>query len=101
MDEQVDMVVKDVCLENKKRHEIRFLEIGTVEDHIHMLVQSLPTYSVTKVVTMFMIMIAREIFRRCPQMKKQLLGGEFWTDGYFKSTVSKHGDENTVANYVK
>ena len=33
-------------------------------------------------------------------MKKQLWGGEFWSDGYFASTVSKHGDESTIANYV-
>ena len=29
------------------------------------------------------------------------MGGEFWTDGYFVSTVGKHGDENMIANYVK
>ena len=34
-------------------------------------------------------------------MKKQLWGGEFWSDGYFASTVGKHGDEGTIANYVK
>lgn len=34
-------------------------------------------------------------------MKKKLLGGEFWSDGYFASTVGKHGDESMIANYVK
>jgi putative transposase len=44
---------------------------------------------------------AREIFRRCPQVKKQLWGGEFWSDGYFASTVGKHGDETTIGRYVQ
>jgi len=44
---------------------------------------------------------AREIFRECPQVKKKLWGGEFWTDGYFASTVGKHGDENMLSKYVK
>jgi REP element-mobilizing transposase RayT len=101
IDEQVDIVLKDVCLEIEKRYQIRFLEIGTDVDHVHFLVQSVPTYSVTKIVTMVKSLTAREIFRQCPQVKKQLWGGEFWTDGYFASTVSKHGDENTIANYVK
>ena len=101
IDEQVDMVLKDVCLEIEKRYQIRFLEIGTDKDHVHFLVQSVPTYSVTKIVTLVKSLTAREIFRQCPQVKKQLWGGEFWTDGYFASTVSKHGDENTIANYVK
>jgi len=30
-----------------------------------------------------------------------LWGGEFWTDGYFASTVGKHGDESKIARYVK
>lgn len=29
------------------------------------------------------------------------MGGEFWTDGYFASSVGKHGDENKIAKYVK
>ncbi len=44
---------------------------------------------------------AREIFRQCPQVKKQLWGGEFWRDGYFASTVGKHGDEKLISKYVK
>jgi putative transposase len=34
-------------------------------------------------------------------VKQKLWGGEFWTDGYYVSTVSKHGDENVITNYVK
>mgnify|MGYP001600071866 CR=1 FL=1 len=101
MDREVDVVMKEVCLEIEKRYQIRFLEIGTDKDHVHFLVQSVPTYSVTKIVTMVKSLTAREIFRRCPQVKKQLWGGEFWTDGYFASTVGKHGNENTITNYVK
>jgi len=93
--------MKDVCLEIEKRYQVRFLEIGTDKDHVHFLVQSVPTYSVTKIVTVLKSLTAREIFRQCPQVKKQLWGGEFWTDGYFASTVGKHGSENTIANYVK
>ena len=80
---------------------MKFLEIGTDQDHVHFLVQSVPTYGVTKTVSIIKSITAREIFKRCPQVKKQLWGGEFWTDGYFASTVGKNGNENTVANYVK
>ena len=100
-DEDVDKVLKEVCLGIEDRYQVKFLEIGTDKDHVHFLVQSVPTYSVTKVVTIIKSLTAREIFRRCPQVKKQLWGGEFWTDGYFASTVGKHGDETKIANYVK
>ena len=100
-DEQVDAVLREICLGISERYQVKFLEIGTDKDHVHFLVQSVPTYSVTKIVRMLKSLTAREIFRRCPQVKKQLWGGEFWTDGYFASTVGKHGDEATIANYVK
>lgn len=100
-DDQVDQELRDVCLEIEKRYQIKFLEIGTDKDHVHFLVQSMPRYSVTKIVTMIKSLTAREIFRRCPQVRKQLWGGEFWTDGYFASTVGKHGNEDTIGRYVR
>ena len=100
-DENVDEVLKLVCLEIEKRYEVKFIEIGTDKDHVHFLVQSVPTYTVTKIVTLLKSLTAREIFRRCPQVKKKLWGGEFWSDGYFASTVGKHGDEGMIAKYVK
>ena len=100
-DEDVDQVLKLVCFELEKRYEVKFLEIGTDKDHVHFLVQSVPTYSVTRIVTLLKSLTAREIFKRCPQIKKKLWGGEFWSDGYFASTVGKHGDENMIAKYVK
>lgn len=99
-DVNVEEVLKEVCLEIEKRYQAHFLEIGTDKDHVHFLAQSMPTCSVTKEVTLIKSISAREILRRCPQVKKQLWGGEFWTDGYFASTVGKHGDESKIARYV-
>ena len=101
IDADVDKTLREVCLEIEKRYEIKFLEIGTDEDHVHFLVQSVPMYSVKKIVQMIKSITAREIFRQCPQVKKQLWGGEFWTDGYFAGTVGKHGDEAKIGQYVK
>ncbi len=75
-DEQVDSVLKEVCLEIESRYQLKFLEIGTDADHVHFLVQSVPTYAVTKIVTMIKSLSSREIFKRCPQVKKKLWGGE-------------------------
>ena len=100
-DVSVDQVLREVCLAIEKRYQIKFLEIGTDEDHVHFLVQSVPTYSVTKIVTIIKSVTARQIFRLRPEVKKKLWGGEFWTDGYFTSTVGKHGNENMIGKYVK
>ncbi|MBD2093747.1 IS200/IS605 family transposase [Trichocoleus sp. FACHB-591] len=100
-DEQVDAVLREVCLEIKKRYDVKFIEIGIDKNHVYFLIQSVPIYSVTKLVRMLKSWTAREVFKRCPSVKKQLWGREFWRDGYFASTVGKHGDEGMIARHVK
>jgi len=97
----VDNAVKDICLEIEKRYDIKFLEIGTDNDHIHFLVQSVPTYSITKIVTMIKSITAKHVFKEHPEVKRELWGGEFWSDGYFASTVGRHGDEHMISKYVQ
>jgi REP element-mobilizing transposase RayT len=97
----VDKKLREVCLEISKRFEITFLEIGTDKDHVHFLVQSVPTYSPKKIVQLIKSITAREIFAACPEVKKQLWGGEFWTDGYFIGTVGKHGNEDVIKRYIQ
>lgn len=101
LDEGVEEVLRQVCLEIEKRYEINFIEIRAYTDHVHFLVQSVPTYSVSKIVKMLKSITAREIPKECPEVKKQLWGGEFWSDGYFATTVGKHGDERMISSYVK
>ena len=99
--EEVDKVLRDICIEISKRYEIHFLEIGTESDHVHFLIQSVPTYSPMKIITKIKSITAREIFSKIPSVKKQLWGGEFWTDGYFVSTVSEHTNENIIRLYIQ
>ena len=106
-DTSVDQALPDVCLGIEARYQLKFLEIGTDRDHVHFLVQAVPTYSATKLVTTIKSLTAREIFRRCPQVKKQVWGGEFWTDGYFASTVGlastvgQHANEAMISDHDK
>lgn len=97
----VDETLKNMCLEISKRYEVFFLEIGTDSNHVHFLVQSVPTYSPTKIITTVKSLLAREIFAKHPEVKQKLWGGEFWSDGYFVNTVSKFGDESTITKYVR
>ena len=98
---EVDETLKQVCLDISVRYEIEFMEIGTDKNHVHFLVQSVPTYSPTKIVRIIKSITAREIFLRHPEVKKKLWGGEFWSDGYFVNTVSKFGSEEAIKKYVQ
>lgn len=68
---------------------------------MHFLVQSVPAYSPTKIVRIIKSITAREILRRVPQVKKQLWGGEFWSDGYYIASVGQHANEEVIREYVE
>lgn len=99
--EPVDEVVREVCLEIAKRYEMNFLEIGADRNHMHFLIQAVPTYSPTKIVQILKSLTARQVFVRAPEVKKQLWGGEFWGKGYFMTTVGQHGNEQVIATYIR
>ena len=99
--EPVDLVIRETCLEIAKRYELHFLEIGTDNDHMHFLIQSVPVLPPQRIVQILKSITAREVFRQLPDVKRQLWGGEVWTKGYFVSTVGRAGSENAVRQYVK
>ena len=99
--EEMGDELKEICIEISKRYEIHFIEIGTDGDHVHFLVQSVPTYSPTKIVRAIKSITARELFRRLPSVKELLWGGELWTDGYYIETVGKKGNETVIQKYIQ
>lgn len=100
-DDKVDAILKQVCLDISDRYELTFLEIGTDKDHVHFLIQSVPTYSPIKIVTMVKSIIAKQVFLRAPHVKRELWGGAFWSSGFFMNTVGQHGNESVIMKYIQ
>lgn len=101
MSAQVDEVLRQVCLEIEKRWEVRFLEIGLDRDHVHFLIQTVPSYGPSRMVQIVKSVVAREVFAQVPEVKQKLWGGAFWGEGYFVNTVGQHGSEKVIAAYVQ
>ncbi len=97
LDEAVDAVLRAVCLGIEKRYEIKFIELGVDKDHVPFLVQSVPTYSVT-LVTRLKRLTAREMFKRCLQVKQKLWGRSF---GAMVMLRVRLGNTETIARSVK
>ena len=97
----VEETLQEICIGISECYEIKFLEIGSDEDHIHFLIQSVPNLSITQIVTILKSITAREIYKTHPELKKLLWGGNFWTSGYYVNTVGSHGTEEVIQNYVK
>lgn len=101
VNEKVDMVIKETCIQIGLRYSMHFLEIGTDGDHVHFLIQSIPMLRPQRIAQVVKSITARAVFAQVPNVKKQLWGGEFWTDGYFINTVGRQNSEKAVAQYVR
>ncbi|RLD91925.1 MAG: IS200/IS605 family transposase [Bacteroidetes bacterium] len=97
----VGNTLKDICQGIEERYEIFFLEIGYEEDHVHFLVQSVPPNCVDEIVRVIKSITAKELFKRHPEVKKELWGGKFWTSGYYVNTVGQYGNEDLIRQYVE
>ena len=90
-----------ICLEISERYEVHFIEIGYESDHVHFLIQSVPNYSVSKMITMLKSITAKQLFQMFPEIKAKLWGGKFWTSGYYANTVGQYSNEEVIRAYVK
>ena len=99
--EAVAMTLKETCMGISERYEIGFLEIGMDEDHMHFLVQSVPTMEPGRIVQIIKSITAREIYGQNPEVKKVLWGGHIWTTGYYINTVGAYANEDVIRTYVE
>ena len=99
--EAVTNTLVNACMEIEETSDIDFLEIGTDVNHVHFLIQTTPSYSISQYVKLIKGKTANIIFKMNPEVKTKLWGGEFWSDGYWIVTVSKHGTEDVIREYVK
>lgn len=99
--EEVEKTIKEVCIGIDIGYEIKFIEIGLDTDHIHFLIQGIPDMSVAQIVNIIKSVTARELFKRYPDIKKQLYGGNLWTAGYYVNTVGEYANREIIINYVK
>ena len=93
--------LKHVCSEICERYSFEFGAIGCDGDNVHRFVRAEPKYSPSRVIQIIKSITARNIFKEYPEIKKQLCGGELWSDGGYIGTV---GDENTsyiITKYVQ
>ena len=99
--EETGETLKSVCVELSGRYELEFIEIGYESDHVHFLVESVPSISVSKLVRVIKSITARELFRLHPEIKQLLWGGSLWTSGYYANTVGQYGNREVIRKYVE
>src|SRR3989344_1575325 len=94
--------VKQICKDIEDRFYVKFETTGFDDDHVHFLIESLTTtYSPAKIFQFVKSITAIELFKRHPDIKKQLYGGEFWSDGGYVGTVGEGTNADIIRRYIK
>ena len=101
LDRRIRSSFVEICKEIEQRYHIEFEKIGVDTDHIHVLCSSIPRYSASRIITIIKSITAIEIFKRFPGVKKELWGGEFWTDGYYVATIGEGGNKEVIERYIE
>ena len=99
--EEVQQAILESWEEVKERFAIEISHVGFDQNHLHILCRFLPKYSGGQVIKLLKSISAKTVFTQVPDMKKELWGGEFWTDGYYIATVSGRGSKQIIINYIK
>ena len=68
------------------------------QDHLHLVMIIPPKYSVSTIVGKIKANTSREIRKHFDWVKKKYWGNEFWSPGFFSSTVGI--DEEVIKRYV-
>ena len=92
---------KEICSGLEKRYSLKFETIGFDENHVHFLLQSVPKYSPSQIFRIVKIITAIKLFEFHPDLKKELWGGEFWSDGGFVSTVGEGVNAEFIRKYIQ
>ena len=100
MDDNIVNFLKDILRKIGERYYLTFETIGIDVNHVHLLVQSAPRYSPSRVVQIIKSISAIELFKKFPKIKEELWGGEFWNDAGYIGTVGEGVNADIIRNYI-
>ncbi|MAG02796.1 IS200/IS605 family transposase [Candidatus Pacearchaeota archaeon] len=101
LEEKYVEFLKEICKGIEERYSIRFETMGFDEDHVHFMIQTYPRFSPSEVFRVVKSITARKLFEKYPDIKKELWGGEFWSDGGFVGTVGEGINAEIIRKYIK
>ena len=96
-----EQTLQSICKEIEERYSIEFEQVGIDTDHVHYLVSAAPKLAPSRVIQIIKSITAGELFRRHPELRKELWGCELWTDGFFVATVGEGGNREVIRVYIE
>ena len=101
LNKEVSDYLEEVFRKIAEEYGFRIDTLGIMEDHVHIFVEAPPKYSPAQVVQVMKSILAREVFKKFPKLRKQLWAGEMWNDGYFVRSVGDKVTADIIRKYIE
>lgn len=92
--------MKQVCKDIDLRYYLHFDALGSDGDHLHLVVEGAPRYAPSQIMQICKSILAKQVFKQFPELREELWGGEFWTDGGHIDTVGDGKGLDAIKRYV-
>ncbi|MDP3918525.1 MAG: IS200/IS605 family transposase [Nanoarchaeota archaeon] len=93
--------MKTIFLGITERYYLYFDALGSDGDHLHIVVEGAPRYSPSRIMQICKSILAIQTFKQFPELREELWGGEFWTDGGHIDTVGDGKGLEQIKDYVR
>lgn len=94
--ERLRELIRQICQEN----EVTIIKGHVSKDHIHLLVSTSPTLSVSKLVQKLKGATSYKLFQEFALLKQKYWGQHLWARGYFVATTGTVTDE-VIMEYIE
>jgi putative transposase len=92
---------KQVLQRAAKEYDMIMDTVEVVEDHVRIFLEAPPRLSPSRIVQILKGISAREIFRQYPRLRKELWGGQLWSEGYFVRAVGDEVTGDVIRRYIE
>ena len=93
--QDIGKILRDLC----ERKDINIIEAECCPDHIHMLLEIPPKYSISQIMGYLKGKSSLIIFDRHANLKYKYGNRHFWCRGYYVDTVGKNAKK--IQDYIK
>ena len=93
-------LIKIICKGIELRYYFHFDALGSDGDHLHLVIEGAPRHAPSQIMQICKSILAKQVFKQFPELREELWGGEFWSDGGHIDTIGDGKGLDAIKKYV-
>lgn len=98
---EVSRYLKEVFARIAEEYEFHIDTMEVMEDHVHIFIEAPPSYSPAQLVQVLKSISAKELYKKFPDMRKEMWSGKIWNEGYFVRSVGDKVTTDIIRKYIE